>query len=59
VRRDAPLLAREALYGARSMSSRVAACAERASLDEVTDMPAFLRRKTAQGKAPKTEGKEG
>jgi hypothetical protein len=50
-RRDAPLLAREALYSARSMSSRVAACAERASLDEVTDMRAFLRRKTAQGKA--------
>ena len=56
-RRDAPLLAREALYSARSMSSRVAACAERASLDEATDMPAFLRRKTSQGKAPGGERK--
>ena len=57
-RRDAPLLAREALYSARRMSGRVAACMEPASLGAATDMPAFLRRKTSQGKGGKTERKE-
>ena len=57
-RRDAPLLAREALYSARRMSGRVAACMEPASLCAATDMPAFLRRKTSQGKGGETERKE-
>jgi Ca-activated chloride channel family protein len=50
-RRDAPGLVREALYSARSMSSRVAPCMESPNLDEEADMAAFLRRKTSQGKS--------
>lgn len=49
-RQDAPLLAREALYGARRMSSRVAACMEPSTMDDATDIPAFFRRKRSQGK---------
>jgi len=52
-RRDAAMFGKEALYSAQRLSTRVAACVEPRELDDdlqTCAMPAFLRRKAAQGK---------
>jgi hypothetical protein len=55
-RRDQMLLAKEAAYSTSRMRTRTAASHE--TNDNQLDVPAFLRRKTSQGKAaPETPPK--
>lgn len=55
---DKAHFAKEARYSSRRMNTRLAAKAEMASLISDGEVPAFLRRKAAQGKAQYRDGKD-
>ena len=56
---DQARFAKEARYSSRRMSTRLAAKEEMASIASDGDAPAFLRRKSAQGKTQFHDGKGG
>jgi len=50
---------KEARYSSRRMNTRLAAKEEMASVASDDDVPAFLRRKAAQGKTQFRDGRDG
>jgi Ca-activated chloride channel family protein len=54
--RDAARFGKEAVYSSRRMNTRLAAKDEASYLSDEADVPAFLRRKQAQGKGPVPQG---
>jgi Ca-activated chloride channel family protein len=57
-RQDQAHFSKEARYSSRRMNTRLAAKEEMASLASDGDVPTFLRRKSAQGKAQYRDGKD-
>lgn len=55
---DQAHFAKEARYSSRRMNTRLTAKEEMASVASDDDVPAFLRRKAAQGKAQYRDGRD-
>ena len=56
---DQAHFAKEARYSSRRMNTRLASKEEMASIASDGEVPAFLRRKAAQGKTQYRDGKDG